>query len=345
MSIQRVYLGTYTDGDSDGIYRCTMDERTGRLTNVELAAETENPSFLAVNPRRDHLYAVNEVDDGAVTAFEIGADGELTFLDEQVIGPANPCYCSVDATGQYLLVAHYTGGAVSILAVEDDGLGEATIHDHEGKSVHPERQTAPHPHSITPGPQNEFVYVPDLGTDEVVVYDLDLAAGTLERHESVFVHEGAGPRHLEFGPGGERGYLINELDSTLSVFEQDASGGLVHVDTVDTVTSDYDGDNFTADVHVHPSGEYVYGSNRGHDSIAVVDCSNGTVGLVDTEPTRGEWPRNFALSPRGEYLFAANARSDTVSPFAVERETGSLKAAGEPVEVPHPVCILPVDDW
>ena len=344
MSTQRVYLGTYTDGDSDGIYRSAVDGTTGRLTNVELAAEVENPSFLAVNPRRDHLYAVNELDDGAVTVFEIGPDGELTFLDQRVIGPANPCYCSVDATGNYLLVAHYTGGSVSILPVEDDGLGEPTVYDHEGESVHPERQNAPHPHSVTVGPQNEFVYVPDLGTDEVVVYELDLAAGTLERRDCTFVHEGAGPRHLEFGPGGERGYLINELDSTLTVFERDPSGGLVHVDTVDTVAPDYEGDNFTADVHVHPSGEYVYGSNRGHDSIAVVDCSDGTVRLVDTEPTRGEWPRNFALSPHGEYLFAANAHSDTVSPFAVERETGSLEATGEPVAVPHPVCILPVDE-
>jgi 6-phosphogluconolactonase len=343
MSTYRTFVGTYTDGSADGIYRCLMDEPAGTLRDIELAAATENPSFLAAHPDHRTLYAVNEVETGAVTAFEID-DGDLRRRNRQVIGPADPCHCTVDPTGRYLFVAHYSDGAVSMLPIREDGaLGESTVFDREGSSVNPDRQAASHPHSVNLAPGGEYLYVPDLGTDEMAVYEVARVDGTLTDRDAVSVHEGAGPRHLAFGPTGDRAYLINELDSTLSSFAVAAGGRLEHVDTVSTLDGDFDGDNYTADVHVHPSGEHVYGSNRGHDSIAVIDCRSDDLRLVETTATRGERARNFALSPQGTVLFAANAESETVVPFAIDRETGALAVTGDQFEIPHPVCITTLD--
>ncbi|RQH02572.1 lactonase family protein [Natrarchaeobius oligotrophus] len=333
----QTYVGTYTDDTGDGIYHCKLID--GEMIDSRLAATVENPSFVAAHPHLDVLYAVNEVDDGSVTAFEIRDDGELDRLDELTIGPADPCYCSVDSTGSALLVAHYSGGAVSVLSLTDDGrLDEPTVVEHEGSSVHPERQTEPHPHAIVPGPNDEYAYVPDLGTDEVLVYSLDPDAGTLERYDVVSVHDGAGPRHLEFDRGRGRAYLVNELDSTMSVFDWSPDAGeLEIVQTIETREGG-EGENFPADVHVHPSGEHVYASNRGHDSIAVLECSDEELTLLETVSTAGEWPRNFALSPTGDHLFVANEHSDTIVFFAVD-DDGRLAPTGGRLSVPQPVCI------
>ena len=346
MTVVCTYIGTRTDGDSEGIYRCLMDEEAGTIDNIELAAQTENPTFLATSPNNEFLYATNEADQGRVTAFAIEADGALRQLNHQVVGPANPCHCSIDRTGQYLLVAHYIGGAVSILPIKDDGtLGKPTITEHEGSSVHPERQTGPHPHMIIPGPDNAFAYVTDLGTDTVVVYDLDLEAGMLHRSSTVQITAGAGPRHLEFSPDGRYAYLINELNSTLSMFERDQqSGSLKQIGTANTLEAEYDGENYPADVHLHPTEDYVYGSNRGHDSIAIFDTTDDTLELVGTQSTHGEWPWNFTISANGEFLFVANAYSNTIVPLTINQETGRLDATGDQVDIPHPVCLTVADE-
>lgn len=336
------FLGTYTDQESDGIYCCLMDESTGTLSDPRLAAKTAQPSFLALGPDSDILYAVNECKDGAVTAFRVEDEGGLSELNSQIIGPADPCHCSVDPSSEYLFVAHYTGGAVSILPLADDGtLYEPAVIEHEGSSVHPDRQTSPHPHSVVVGPNGKYLYVPDLGTDEVVVYRINREAGELERRSAVQVHVGAGPRHLQFHD--EDAYIINELDSTLSRFAwEPSSGTLKEKATVATLEDRYEEENYTADVHAHPGSDRIYGSNRGHDSIAIIDTSDGDLELLDTESTRGECPRNFAISPEGEYLFAANQHSDTIVPFSIN--DSGLNATNDIVEVPQPVCIVTVDD-
>ncbi|WP_225333824.1 lactonase family protein [Halomicrobium urmianum] len=344
------FVGTYTDGDSEGVYTVRVDAE-GRIERLGATDAGENPSFLALHPNRDYLYAVNEVDEGAVTAMEIGEDGDLTSLNQIVTGGgADPCHCTADATGQYLLAAHYTGGAVAMLPIEDDGaVGEPTaVVEHEGESVHPERQNGPHPHSIQPGPDNEYAYAPDLGTDRVYVYELDLESGDLVPADqpSVELPDGAGPRHLDFHPNGRHAYLINELDSTITTLDRDPdTGALTVVDAVSTLPADYDGENITADVHVHPSGEFVYGSNRGHDSVAAfaVDEDSGELEPVDRVSTRGEWPRNFAITPDGAHLLAENADTDDVVTFAIDDETGELSATGDVTDLPSPVCLQFLD--
>lgn len=338
------YLGTYTDGDSEGVYRYRVDASTGEMDRLGATEAGENPTFLAVHPSGDYLYAVNEAGDGGAVAFEVDREtGDLERLNERPTGDAGPCHCSVDAAGEYLLVAHYGGGSVSMLPVGADGaLGDPTdVVEHEGSSVG-DRQTEPHPHSINPGPDDRFAYVPDLGTDEVVAYELDREADALERVGATEVHDGAGPRHLDFHPAGRYAYLINELDSTLTALERDPeTGALEAVETVETLPPEFDGESYTADVHVHPSGSFVYGSNRGHDSIVAFECDAGTgrLSLVGHESTRGEWPRNFALDPSGDHLFAENRDTDDVVAFDVDGATGELSATGDVEAVPSPVCM------
>lgn len=339
------FVGTYTWDDSEGIYVFEVDGSTGEFTPISTAPAGENPSFLAVHPSGDYLYSVNEVDDGTVTAFRIDrGTGELHRLNRASTGDAGPCHCSIDATGTYVLVANYAGGSVSALPIREDGrIGDATqIVEHTGSSVHPERQTQAHAHSIVSGPENEFAYVPDLGTDRIVIYEFDPEDGPLRLIEDgpVRLHDGAGPRHFAFHPTASFAYVINELDSTLTAFRRDPdSGTLSEITTVSTLPAWFDGDNWTADLHVHPSGQWLFGSNRGHDSIAIfaIDRTTGRPTLVGHESTRGETPRNFALDPTGERLFVEN--QDTNDVYAYRFEDGTLDLLGHVADVPRPVCL------
>ncbi|WP_258560452.1 lactonase family protein [Halorhabdus salina] len=339
MPTAHTYVGTYTDGDSDGIY--AHETTAGQLGDGQLAAPATDPSYLTIHPSGNYFYAVNEVAEGAVTAFAIDDEGELNQLNRRSIGPADPCHCSVDPTGQYLLVAHYTGGAISVVPIGADGsLGESTVHEREGSSVDPDRQTAPHPHTIRPGPDGRFVYVADLGTDEIVRYVLDDDAGTLDAKEAVSLHEGAGPRQFDYGPDGTV-YCVNELDSTLTVLDREADGTLTIRETVETVPADYDGENAPGAVAVHPSGWFVYASNRGHDSIATFEVTSTGLEAVEIVSTRGECPRDFALDPDGDYLLVVNADTDSIVPFAIDDAIGTLDATGQTVTAPSPVCVRP----
>lgn len=342
------FVGTYTDGDSEGIYSYRLDSDTGTLEHVDATDAGPNPSFLAVHPSGEFLYAVNEVDEGAVTALSIDRDtGGLTELNRVATGGgAHPCHCTVDSTGQYLLVAHYNGGTVAMIPIAEDGTVDEPSHlvEHEGSSVHPERQTSPHPHSIRPGPENRFAYVPDLGTDRVYVYEMDLDAGELRPAEQSWVAlpDGSGPRHLDFHPSEDRVYLLNELDSTLTALERDpATGALDVLDAESTLPASFDGDNITADVHVHDSGEWVYASNRGHDSIAAFDVADDTGELspLDRVPTGGEWPRHFTLTPSGTHLLVENKDTNDVVTFDVDADDGTLTATDAVTDVPSPVCL------
>jgi 6-phosphogluconolactonase len=345
MRTRTAFVGTYTEGESEGIYTC--DVTVGDEPAVRKRAVTQvgdNPSFLALDPNQQSLYAVHEVETGAVTAFAIGEDDELTPLNRVEIGPADPCHCRVHPSGDFLFVAHYTGGAVSVLPIDEaGGVGMPTdVVYHEGSSVHPERQTAPHPHSIEPGPDGRYVYVPDLGADEVVRYEFDAADGTLHRAGATSATPGAGPRHLAFHLHEPFVFLLNELDSTMTTYARDPeTGALDEIATESTLPPTYDGENLTADVHVHPSGRFVYGSNRGHHSIACfeIDRETGELARTGIHSSGGRWPRNFAIDPTGSLLVTLNMNTANVVAFEINDETGELTETGAELSLPSPVCM------
>lgn len=349
-----VYVGTYTtDGRSRGIHRYRMHPDTGSLRPAGAVTVAANPSFLALHPRRRFIYAVNELTElagqpsGAVTAFAVDRQsGALTLLNQRASHGGAPCYVGVDRTGKFVLVANYVGGSVAVLPIGADGrLGEATsVVRHEGSGPHPERQRSPHAHCIVVDRANQHALVTDLGTDRVIAYPFDARTGTLAvaRASHAGLAPGAGPRHLVFHPGGRVVYVVNELGSTLSALQYTPeTGGLREVQTVPTLAAPPAQRNAPADVHLAPSGRFLYLSNRGDDSIAVfsIHPAAGTLKLVELVSTRGSWPRNFALDPTGRFLFVANQRSDSIVGFRVDPATGRLTPTGQTVELPAPVCI------
>ncbi|HQE91658.1 MAG TPA: lactonase family protein [Anaerolineae bacterium] len=350
-----VYVGTYTHGSaSKGIYIYRLDRTSGALMPVGVAGAAVNPSFLAVDPQRRYLYAVNETmtfagqAGGGLSAFAIDPQtGALTSLNSRCTHGGAPCHVSVDQTGRFVYVANYMGGNVAVFPVrEDGGLEPASdVVQHSGSGVDPRRQEGPHAHSINLDPTNRYAFVADLGIDKVMTYQLDLDHGKLLPHIVPWtaVAAGAGPRHLAFHPNGKYAYLITEMGSTMMVLAYDAaSGTLTPLQTVPALPDDFDGSSTAADIHVAPSGKFLYGSNRGHDSIVIyaIDGATGLLTYVGHTPTQGKTPRNFAMDPTGTYLFAANQDSDTIVAFRVDVETGHLMPTGHVTQVPKPVCVL-----
>ena len=351
----RVYFGTYTGGEggSRGIYTGLFDTATGEMGEARLAAETVNPSFLAIHPDGELLFAVNEVHHGpgrgnaSVVAYRIGEDGELTQINEQASGGGTACHCVVDATGRFLLVANYTGGNVAVVPIAADGtLSEAScVIDHEGSSVNPRRQRQPHAHSINLSRDNRFAYVADLGIDQVRVYRFDDTVGQLSPTDPGFVAvpAGGGPRHFSLHPGGEWAYSNLELTSAVTGFRRDPdTGGLTLLNTWPTIPDAFDAsNNTTAECVVHPTGRFLYVSNRGHDSIAVfrIDESSGQLGLVEVTPSGGRTPRNFCIDPTGKWLLSANQESDSIVVYRIDPDEGRLAATGHRIGVGRPVCI------
>lgn len=349
-----VYVGTYTQGGkSKGIYLLEMDPETGKLTPKGAVAEVANPSFLAIHPNRRYLYAVGEISDfagkksGAVNAFSIDSGtGVLTLLNQQPSVGAGPCHLIVDRSGKNVLVANYGGGSVAALPLAADGrLGEASAFiQHEGKSVNPRRQEGPHAHSINVDRANRFAFAADLGLDKVLIYRLDSSKGTLSPNDppAGVVPPGSGPRHFAFHPNGRYAYVINEISSTVTGFAFDSkSGALNPLQTLSTLPAEYRGGGGTAEVQVHPSGKFLYGSNRGHDSIAIfaINAGTGMLSPAGHQLTGGKTPRNFGIDPTGAFLLAANQNSDTIVVFRIDAQTGALSPAGHQVEVPSPVCV------
>lgn len=353
MPKMRVYAGTYTGPRSKGIYRLDFDPVSGTLTPKGVAAETTNPSFLAISPDRKFLFAANEVGRfegkpvGSISSFAIDPkSGDLTPLNRKSSGGADPCYVVVDPTGKFLLTANYSGGSVQVLPIEPDGkLGNPTAFvQHKGSSVDKERQTAPHAHAIDLDASGKLAVGADLGLDKLLIYRFDPRDGTLEPNSPPFasVAPGSGPRHFAFHPDGKHAYAINEMASTVTAFEFNPSNGtLAEVQTISTRSPGGKPGNSTAEILVHPTGKFVYGSNRGDDSLAIysVEPASGTLKLVGHQPTGGKTPRNFGIDPTGRFLIAANQDSSTLVVFRIDRETGLLKQVGEPVPVPSPVCV------
>ncbi len=350
----RAYIGTYTGPKSQGIYIADFDPATGKLGTPELAAETRNPTFLALHPKQPWLYAVGEVSDfegkraGSVSAFRIEEQtGKLTLLNQQPSGGSGPCHLALDATGQCVLVANYGSGSVAALPVQSDGQlrSPSSMIQHEGSSVNRERQSSPHGHHITPSPDNAFALACDLGLDKILVYRLDCGQAVLKPGEPPFctIPPGSGPRHLAFDPRGKFVYLINELSSTVTVLAYDSrKAALRELQTISTLPDDFHGRSTCAEIAVHPSGKYVYGSNRGHDSIAVfaADARTGHLSFVEHQSTQGKNPRHFALDPAGKWLLAENQDSNNIVLFRVDPKTGRLSPTGQTVQVGSPVCIV-----
>jgi 6-phosphogluconolactonase len=349
----RVYIGTYTGPKSKGIYRLDFDPVTGALTPKGVAAETPSPSFLAISPDRKFLYAANEVGRfegkaaGSISSFAIDPKtGDLTPLNRKSSGGADPCYVVVDPTGKFVLTANYSGGSVEVLPIGPDGkLGEPTaLVQHKGSSVDKARQEGPHAHAIDLDASGKFAVSADLGLDKLLIYRLDPRNGSLEPNTSpsASVKPGSGPRHFAFHPDGKHAFAINEMASTVTAFEYDASKGtLAEVQTISTRKPVAGSGNSTAEILVHPSGKFVYGSNRGEDSLAIfsVEPASGTLTIVGHQPTGGKTPRNFGIDPTGRFLIAANQDSSTIVVFRIDQQTGLLKQVGEPLAVPSPVCV------
>ena len=348
-----VYVGTYTGGTSKGIYAFRFQPPSGKAVSMGLAAESASPSYLAVHPDGRHLYAVNEFTafegkNGSVSAFSIDAKtGQLKFLNKVSSGGRDPCHLTIDRYGKWLIVANYSSGNVSVFSIKEDGsLGASSaLVQHSGSGKDQRRQEGPHAHSVTFSPDERFLLVSDLGLDKVMIYRFDRIKGSLTANDPPFValNAGAGPRHLSFHPNGRFVYQINELNSTLTVFAFDPDrGSLREAETISTLPQDFSGANSTAEVEVHRDGAFVYGSNRGHDSIAVfaIRGSKGMLEPVEYVSTQGKTPRQFAVDPTGNYLFAANQNSGEVVLFQINRATGKLSATGTVLKVPNPVCVV-----
>ena len=348
-----MYVGTYTRETSAGIYGYRFDAASGEAESLGLLADLRDPSFLALHPTGKYLYAVTESDDfdsegsGSVSSFAVDPDsGGLDKMNEVSSRGGWPCHLSVDGSGRMLIVANYKGGSVASFPVNEDGtLGSASsFYQHEGSSVH-SRQEQPHAHSADFSADGEYAFFSDLGLDRVMVYKADASTATIAPHDPphVEVEPGSGPRHFAQHPSGRFAYGLNELSSTVSVFGFDAEAGVLSViQTVSTLPEDFEGENYTAEIYVHPSGKFVYASNRGHHSIAVftVDGESGMLEPAGQVSTRGEWPRNFAFDPTGRYLLAANQNSDNIAVFRIDPVSGALESSGVDLAMDAPVCIV-----
>ncbi len=345
-----VFIGTYTEREgsqSKGIYIYDLSLSTGELRREREIEGVVNPSYLELHPHDNFLYSINEVESfageegGGVSAFALAdTSGELKRLNAQSSRGKSPCYVSIEHTGRFALVANYGGGNVAMLPIQEDGrLGAASdVAQHFGSSKHPERQTAPFLHSIIPDPTNRFAIAADLGTDRLVIYEMDLEHGKLKLHAEVRVQPGSGPRHTIFHPTGEYLYLINELNSTLIVYRYDAdAGNLEEVQTISTLPPGFEGENLCADLHIQ--GRYLYASNRKHDSIAWfrIDEDTGRLAYQGEVPSGGKEPRGFGIDPTGRFLLAAHEKSDNVVTFRMDPATGKPLATGIELRVSCPV--------
>jgi 6-phosphogluconolactonase len=348
-----VFIGTYTMDGSKGVYVYRFDPGTGQLVFTGHTADEKNPSFVVPSVDGRTLYAVSEtgqyrgLNTGAVSAWRLDPEtGALTFLNRQSSGGSAPCHLSVTADGAYVGAACYGSGNVCLLSTNKDGsLEPSDIVKHEGNGPTP-RQKGPHAHSITPDPKTGKLYAADLGIDKVLVYDI--VAGKLEVDDAftLALPAGSGPRHVDFHENGRWLYVINELSNTVAFFSRpDAASPFELVEVVPTLPADFTGQSTCADIHIHPNGELLFGSNRGHDSIVAyrIDPETGKLSLIGHTPSGGEQPRNFAIDPTGRFLYAAHQKTGNVVGFTLDPETGKLAPLGLDLKIPTPVCVKFLD--
>ena len=343
-----VYFGTYNKaGFPEGIYHAVLDMKTGSLSIPELATAASDPTFIEIHPNSKFIYAVTERNPGAVSAFAIEPETKkLRLINSSKSCGQGPCHISISTDGWVLLVANYGSGSVASIPINKDGsLAEpASSIQHTGSSADPKRQEGPHAHSINLSPDNRFAYVADLGLDKIMVYKLDSDSGKLLPNDppEIKIKPGAGPRHLSFGPNGKFAYLINELDETIVAFVYDPeNGNLSEIQTISTLPESFAGVSYCAEVKVHPNGKFLYGSNRGHDSIVTykIDPSKGTLTLLGFQNSGIKNPRNFNIEPTGRFCIVANQDSDSVIVFRINQETGLLEPTEHVIKIGKPVCV------
>lgn len=348
-----LYVGTYTSGKSEGIYLYRMNPTTGELKAAGVAKGVSNPSYLAIDRNGRRLYAVNEVNDiegkpgGALTAFSIDrSTGNLTRMNHQSSHGSSPCYVELHPAGRFAAIANYGSGNLCVLPINNDGsLGAAVdVVQHSGTGGDANRQQKPHAHCLMFDREGRRALAVDLGIDKVMIYRFDGAKGKLLPNRQPFyqTQPGAGPRHIDFHPSQKLVYLINELNSTMTALAYNGqSGELREVQTMSTLPPAFSGANYPADIHVHPNGKFVYGSNRGHNSIVAfaIDPRDGRMTLAGHTSTGGEVPRNFVIDPSGRFLLAANQKTDNVLVFSIDEKSGALTATGIEAKIPTPVCL------
>lgn len=348
-----LYVGTFSERGSQGIYVLQFDRTTGKLTELQTVSGKESPSFLEVHPNGKYLYAVyregmtKEDKNGTVIAYSIDqATGKLTKINEQSSEGSGPCHVSLDSKGRFAYVSNYGGGNLAVYPVNKDGSLDkpSDVVQHEGGSVNQNRQTAPHMHSIIPTRNGKFIYASDLGIDKIMIYKVNHKTGKLSAAQSPFIEStpGSGPRHFALHPGGNLAFSAEELSSTIASFKVNKStGALKQVARVNMLPDDFNGNNSAADIHVSPDGKFVYASNRGHDSLVIyaIDPDSGKLTFAGHEGTRGEHPRNFCIDNKGAYIFVANRDNDNVVVFKRDTASGKLTYTGEEASIPAAVCI------
>ena len=341
------FIGTYTkkeghvDGKAEGIYSVILDPKTGILKQGKTLAEITNPSFVKTSPDGKYLYAVSELgpkdaSSGEIYAYKILPDNSLKEINSLPTRGLAPCNIEVDPTGEFVFVSNYLGGVVTLYQKQPDGSLQ------EKQVITLENKEKSHPHSVTISEDNQTAYVADLGNDRIWIFDFDAEKGKLETHQQAFIalEQGAGPRHFALSRDGDFAYSMNELNSTVSAFKVLDDGGLDLLQSITSLPEDFQGKNSGADIHIHPSGEFLYVSNRGHNSIAAfrVGETSGELESIGFTETKGKTPRNFAIAPGGEFLFVANQDSGNITTFEIDEHSGELKFV-ESLEIATPVCI------
>ncbi len=348
------YIGTYTRpeghvaGNAKGVYKIQVNETTGEIKEKKLVTELINPSFLTYSPNKKYLYVVSELahadePTGFIYAYKIGKD-TLTFINRLPTDGQAPCHVSIDKNGQFAFVANYVGGVVKMYRINAEGALVATDKQQfAGSSTHPQ-QDSPHLHSVIIAPDNKVAVAPDKGTDKIWLFNIDHENGKLVPTEQAFlkIQDGAGPRHLVWSKNGQFCYVINELDNTVNVIAYDKTTHLfTSIQAIATLPEAFKGESYCADIRLHPSGKFLYGSNRGHDSIAMyeVNEATGKLTFIGTESTRGTFPRNFRIDAKGKFLYAANQNSRNITSYAIDATTGQLDFTGFDFKIGTPVCI------
>lgn len=345
-----LYVGTYTKGMTNGIFVYSFNDHSGRLTDLKMPVVSNNPSFLTISPNKKFVYAVGELDNldtnqsGGISAFRIEPDGKLTLMNHMLTHGANPCHVSLSPDGKRLVASNYTGGNLSFFNINPDGSLSEMVQriQHEGSGPFPQRQTEPHAHSARFDATGKLLYAADLGIDELKIYDVPTGDKQFAPHAQPFVKlsPGSGPRHFDFSSDGRFIYVINELSSTIAVLMKYGAEWKT-VQTIKTLPKDFKGESWCADIHISADGRFVYGSNRGHNSIAVFkrDNTNGKLEMIETVSVEGNWPRNFTIDPTGKFLLVANQKSNDITIFKINPDSGKITYTGIKVPNESPVCL------
>lgn len=345
-----LYVGTYTEGLTDGIFIYSFNDRSGKLKNLNIPVKISNPSFLTISKNKKYLYAVGELSDyeeeynGGVSAFKIERNGRLTFLNHVHTRGSNPCHVSISPDGKKVCTSNYSGGNLSFFNVLPDGRLSEIVQKVQNTGFGPvaDRQESSHVHSSSFDNAGKILYAADLGTDEIKVYSVSRGEGIISAYSTptIKMAAGAGPRHFDFSNDERYLYVVNELNSTVSVMQK-YGGDWKNLQNLSTLPKEYSGKNFCADIHLSPDEKFLYASNRGHNSIAVFrrDVVSGRLDMAGTFSVEGDWPRNFTIDPSGKFILVANQRSNDITVFKIDPESGKAIFTGIKVKNQSPVCL------